>query len=67
VPKGLKVKRGDLVGFSGNTGTSSGPHLHYQIDQFGQHQNPIHFFNNDITVEEYSEMIQVLASRGKFR
>jgi murein DD-endopeptidase MepM/ murein hydrolase activator NlpD len=67
VPRGVKVKRGDLIGLSGNTGTSSGPHLHYQIDQFGQHKNPINFFNNDITVEEYNEMIQVLASRTKFR
>jgi murein DD-endopeptidase MepM/ murein hydrolase activator NlpD len=67
VSRGTSVKRGDLVGLSGNTGTSSGPHLHYQIDQFGQHKNPINFFNNDMTVEEYNEMIQVLASRTKFR
>lgn len=67
VSRGLNVKRGDLLGLSGNTGTSSGPHLHYQIDQFGQHKNPINFFNNDMTVEEYNEMIQVLASRPKFR
>jgi murein DD-endopeptidase MepM/ murein hydrolase activator NlpD len=65
--KGVNVRRGDLIGYSGNTGTSSGPHLHYQIDQFGQHKNPINFFNNDMTVEEYNEMIQVLASRTKFR
>ena len=67
VSRGASVKRGDLIGLSGNTGTSSGPHLHYQIDQFGQHKNPILFFNNDMTVEEYNEMIQVLASRTKFR
>ena len=65
--KGVNVRRGDLIGYSGNTGTSSGPHLHYQIDQFGQHKNPINFFNNDMTVDEYNEMIQVLASRTKFR
>ena len=67
VSRGLNIKRGDMIGLSGNTGTSSGPHLHYQIDQFGQHKNPINFFNNDMTVEEYNEMIQVLASRTKFR
>ena len=67
VSRGLSVKRGDMIGLSGNTGTSSGPHLHYQIDQFGQHKNPINFFNNDMTVDEYNEMIQVLASRTKFR
>lgn len=67
VPKGMKVKRGDLIGQSGNTGTSSGPHLHYQIDQFGQHKNPINFFNNDMSADEYSEMIQTFASKGRLR
>jgi murein DD-endopeptidase MepM/ murein hydrolase activator NlpD len=67
VAQGVKVKRGDMIGLSGNTGTSSGPHLHYQIDQFGQHRNPIHFFNNDMTVEEYNEMIYVLANTTKLR
>lgn len=67
VAKGVSIRRGDLLGYSGNTGTSSGPHLHYQIDQFGEHKNPINFFNNDMTVEEYNEMIQALASRAKFR
>lgn len=67
VPRGMNVKRGDLIGLSGSTGTSSGPHLHYQIDQFGQHKNPINFFNNDISSEEYNEMIQTLGTRSKFR
>jgi murein DD-endopeptidase MepM/ murein hydrolase activator NlpD len=67
VTKGMSVKRGDLIGLSGSTGTSSGPHLHYQIEQFGEHKNPINFFNNDISIEEYNEMIQALGSKSKFR
>jgi murein DD-endopeptidase MepM/ murein hydrolase activator NlpD len=67
VSKGTNVKRGDLIGLSGNTGTSSGPHLHYQIDQFGEHKNPVNFFNNDISVEEYNDMIQALGSKSKLR
>jgi murein DD-endopeptidase MepM/ murein hydrolase activator NlpD len=67
VTKGANVKRGDLIGLSGSTGTSSGPHLHYQVDQFGQHKNPMNFFNNDISIEEYNEMIQTLGSKSKFR
>jgi murein DD-endopeptidase MepM/ murein hydrolase activator NlpD len=67
VSKGLNVKRGDLLGLSGSTGTSSGPHLHYEIKQFGEHKNPIYFFNNDMSEEEFNEMIQALGSKSKFR
>lgn len=67
VPEGINIKRGDLLGLSGSTGTSSGPHLHYQIEKFGEHSNPIYFFNNDVTVEEYNEMIQAFGSKSDLR
>ncbi len=67
VAEGIRIKRGDLIGLSGNTGVSSGPHLHYQIEQYGAHKNPVNFFNNDISVEEFNEMIQAYGSKSKFR
>lgn len=67
VPAGTSVKRGDLVGLSGSSGTSSGPHLHYQVDRYGAHQNPLNFFSDDLTQEEYLKMITVLSSKTKFR
>jgi len=67
VVKGQNVKRGDIIGISGSTGLSSGPHLHYQIEQFGAHKNPINFFNNDVSTEEYNEMIQAFESKSKLR
>jgi hypothetical protein len=67
VSVGMNVKRGDLIGLTGSTGTSSGPHLHYQIDLFGQHKNPLYFFNDDLTEDEYFDMIQTLTSQSKFR
>jgi murein DD-endopeptidase MepM/ murein hydrolase activator NlpD len=67
VPVGLNVKRGDMVGLSGNSGSSTGAHLHYQIEKFGKHATAIDFFNNDVTSEEYNEMIQAFGSKSKFR
>lgn len=67
VPKGTNVKRGDIIGISGNSGLSSGPHLHYQVEQKGHAINPMNYLNNDMTLEEYNEMIQAFSSRSKYR
>ncbi len=67
VTAGMNIKRGDLIGLTGSTGTSSGPHLHYQIDLYGQHKNPLYFFNDDLTEDEYFDMIQTLTSQSKLR
>jgi murein DD-endopeptidase MepM/ murein hydrolase activator NlpD len=64
---GQNVKRGEFIGLSGNTGVSTGPHLHYQIEKYGQNVNPINFFNNDLDVEEYNEMIQAFEASTNFR
>jgi murein DD-endopeptidase MepM/ murein hydrolase activator NlpD len=66
VSVGLNVKRGDLIGLTGNSGTSSGPHLHYQIDHNENHENPLNFFSDDLSADEYREMILVLSSKSKY-
>jgi murein DD-endopeptidase MepM/ murein hydrolase activator NlpD len=58
VRRGQKVKRGDVIGLVGNTGTSSGPHLHYEVIKDGQKIDPANFFFNDLTPEEYDLMLE---------
>jgi murein DD-endopeptidase MepM/ murein hydrolase activator NlpD len=58
VRRGEKVKRGQVIGHVGNTGKSTSPHLHYEVHKGGKPVDPINFFFNDITPEEYKMMIE---------
>ena len=58
IKSGQKVKRGQVIGFVGNTGKSTAPHLHYEVRKNGTAIDPINFFFNDITPEEYAMMIE---------
>jgi len=58
VKPGQKVKRGELIGYVGNTGLSLGPHLHYEVWKSGKPVNPVHYFVSDITPEEYNEILE---------
>jgi len=59
VRKGEKVKRGDVIGYVGSTGTSTAPHLHYEVIKSGKKINPMNFFFNDLTPEEYERVIEL--------
>ena len=59
VKKGQKVKRGDVIGLVGNTGTSTGAHLHYEVIRDGRKIDPANFFFNDLDYDQYKEMIDI--------
>ncbi|MBN2697359.1 MAG: M23 family metallopeptidase [Bacteroidales bacterium] len=61
VNKGDTVKRGEVIGYVGNTGLSLAPHLHYEVHVNGRPVNPINYYANDLSAEEYEKMITLLS------
>lgn len=59
VRQGQKINRGDIIGLVGSTGTSTGPHLHYEVIKNQAKINPINFFYNDLSPDEYEKMLVI--------
>lgn len=65
VTLGQNIKRGDLIGYVGNTGLSTAPHLHYEVHKDGQRVNPAFYYFKDLSPEEYDRMIAISSNIGQ--
>lgn len=61
--QGQRIKRGEVIGWVGSTGKSTGPHCHYEVHINGHEVDPVYFFYNDLNAEQYDRLLK-LASTG---
>jgi murein DD-endopeptidase MepM/ murein hydrolase activator NlpD len=66
VRSGQRIKRGEIIGWVGSTGKSTGPHCHYEVKINGANVNPVYFFSNDLNAEQYDQLLK-LAATGSAR
>ena len=65
VRKGQKVRRSDIIALVGNTGKSTGPHLHYEVRLNNKPVDPRNYYFYDLSPEEYDQMIQLSNNFGQ--
>lgn len=62
---GQQVKRGEVIGWVGSTGKSTGPHCHYEVHKYNQKIDPIYFFYNDLTPEQFDLILKKAAASNQ--
>jgi murein DD-endopeptidase MepM/ murein hydrolase activator NlpD len=65
VKNGTRVKRGEIIGWVGSTGKSTGPHCHYEVHKNGRPLDPVYFFYNDLTPEQFDRLLKLAASSNQ--
>jgi murein DD-endopeptidase MepM/ murein hydrolase activator NlpD len=65
VRNGQQVKRGEVIGWVGNTGLSVAPHLHYEVLLNGDHVDPVHYFFLDLDPVNYNKLLELSAKSGQ--
>ena len=62
---GQVVKRGEVIGWVGSTGKSTGPHCHYEVHKNGEKIDPIYYFYNDLTPEQFDQILKKAAASNQ--
>ena len=62
---GQSVKRGEVSGWVGSTGKSTGPHCHYEVHKYGQKINPVYFFYNDLSPDQFDRLLKQAAASNQ--
>jgi murein DD-endopeptidase MepM/ murein hydrolase activator NlpD len=62
---GERVNRGEVIGYVGSTGKSTGPHCHYEVHKNGRRIDPVYFFYNDLTPEQFNRIIKLAAASNQ--
>jgi murein DD-endopeptidase MepM/ murein hydrolase activator NlpD len=65
VKNGEKVKRGEIIGWVGSTGKSTAPHCHYEVHKNGTRLDPVYFFYNDLSPEQFNRLLKLAASSNQ--
>jgi murein DD-endopeptidase MepM/ murein hydrolase activator NlpD len=65
VTQGQNVKRGEIIGYVGNSGLSTAPHLHYEVHKDGERVNPALYYFRDLTSDEFDKMIAISSNIGQ--
>ena len=65
VRKGQKVNKGDVIGRTGNSGTSFAPHLHYEVQLNGRQQDPLNYFGGELDTEHFGELLIYAVNTGQ--
>ncbi|HEX6429451.1 MAG TPA: M23 family metallopeptidase [Niastella sp.] len=65
VKPGERIKRGEIIGWVGSTGKSTGPHCHYEVHKNGRHLDPVYFFYNDLSPEQYDRLLKMSSSSNQ--
>ena len=62
---GENIKRGEVIGWVGSTGKSTGPHCHYEVHKNGQRINPVYFFYNDLSPDQFDRLLKQAAASNQ--